>query len=97
MTPLVRSVGTGRIEERTSRAAGLSKTTNWPLRGVIRNGEGRAIASTRSPKLPAALTTTRASIGPLLVARRQPAGVRSPPVTSVRRRTSPPWAIPCSA
>src|SRR6266403_1571873 len=53
------------------REAGLSKTTNWPLRGLMANGLGRAMASTTSPCSPAALTTMRASTGPAVVARRQ--------------------------
>ena len=34
-TPFVVALGTGRMIDETSSEAGLSNTTNWPLRGLI--------------------------------------------------------------
>jgi len=96
-TPLVRSFGTGSRIEFASRLAVLSSTTNCPLRGLISNGDGRAIASTRSPKLPAQLITTPARIGAPVVVSVQSPSSSTPLVTSVPRKTVPPLAIPCIA
>ena len=85
--------GTGRIVVRSSWAAALSNTTNWPLRGRIAiSAPPSRRCSTTSPNRPAQFTTVLARDSPAVVRSVQRPCARSPPSTSASNRTCAPFS-----
>jgi hypothetical protein len=85
--------GHGQQDVAGERGGGLVEDEELALaRADLKAAAPRSAASSRSPQRPAQLITARARTGPVVVARSQAAPSKAPPVTSVRRRSSAPFA-----
>ena len=81
---------------RSSAAAALSKTTNWPLRGwMAKLAAPSRRCSSWSPKSPAQLITWRARRSPRRVCNSHSPPSKAPSSTSTLKQASAPWACAC--